>query len=208
MPTEEEIAAAKKIEDDAAAAKAKEEADAKAKADADAALGDPGKKAIQEERDARKAADKRAKDAEDRLAEIERADEQKKEDEIKAKGEFEKLATDRQTKLDEAKTTLKTLAEERDALAATVKEYQDRDRKTIDEGVKDFPDDLKDFDPGPDADLATRMAWFTKAQKHAADRVANPQNGNGAKPRSLDGKDPKAEEAARAAQARHMASTY
>jgi len=38
------------------------------------------------------------------------------------------------------------------------------------EGVKSIPDDLKAFDPGVDAPLEQRMAWFEKAVEIANTR--------------------------------------
>lgn len=171
-------------------------------------LGDKGKAALDKERQARKDAEKRAKDAEDRLSKLE-ADAQAAADEKAAKdGEFEKLATDRQTKLDKLQTDHKTLAEERDALAARVQQYEDRDRKAITDGLKDLPDDLKTFDPGDDAPLDARMDWFTKAQAIAAKRTTDPIRGNGRSPESANGRDAKADEAARQAHVLTMTRNF
>jgi len=154
-------------EDDAA--KAAAEAKAKAEAEETAKLGEAGKKALDAEREARAAADKRAKEtekrakeAEDRLAAIEADEQKRKDDAAKAAGEFEKLAGDRQTKLDEAKATVKSLTEERDALAARVATFEDRDGKRAAEMEKALPDSLKSLYPTA-LPLSDRLDWLEKA---------------------------------------------
>lgn len=171
-------------------------------------LGDKGKAAIDKERQARKDAEKRAKDAEARLAELDAAQAKKDEDEAKARGEFEKLANDRLTKLETLQTEHKTLAEERDALLAKVQAFEDRDRKTIADGVKDLPADLREFDPGDDAPLAQRMTWFEKARAIAAKRVTDPQKGNGRSPDVVGSRDGKADDAALRQFEREMARSF
>lgn len=161
-------------------------------------LGDAGKAALDKERQARKEAEKRAKEAEKRIADFEAAQKSAADEDAKRKGEFEKLANDRQATIDALTTEKTSLAEERDALLAKVQAYEDRDRKTIADGVTDLPDDLKAFDPGDDAPLAARMDWFTKARAIAAKRTTDPQPGNGRSPEAANGRDPKADEAARA----------
>jgi hypothetical protein len=160
-------------------------------------LGDKGKDAIRKEREARKAAEDRAKEAEAKLAEIDAEQAKRSEDEAKAKGEFEQLANKRAEALDKAKTDIKTLADERDALAERVAAYEARDRAAIAEGVKDLPDDVKAFDPGDDAPLDTRWTWFSKAQAIAAKRTTDPARGNGRSPEAANGRDAKADETAR-----------
>lgn len=134
-------------------------------------VGDAGKAAIQREREARKAAAKRAKAAEERLAaleqaEAERAAAKQKADEEEAvkRGEFERLATERATLLEAEK-------QQREALAARVQAFEDRERQRIDAGLAAIPDDLKAFDPGADAPLDQRAAWFDKAAALAAERA-------------------------------------
>jgi hypothetical protein len=160
-------------------------------------LGENGKATLKKEREARKAAEERTKAVEARLAQIEADKVKEAEDEAKAKGEFEQLATKRAADLEKARDENKSLQEERDALAARVQAYEDRDRKTIANGVKDLPADLREFDPGDDASLDARMAWFTKASALAAKRTTDPVRGNGRSPESANGRDAKADEAAR-----------
>jgi hypothetical protein len=171
-------------------------------------LGDAGKAALEKERQRAKDAEKRAKEAEKRLAEIDAAAAAKEDEDAKARGEFEKLAAKRAADLEKLQTDHKTLAEERDALTAKVQAYEDRDRKTIADGVKDLPDDLKTFDPGDDAPLAARMDWFTKAQAIASKRTTDPIRGNGRPPESADGRDAKADEAARQAHVLSMTRNF
>jgi chromosome segregation ATPase len=171
-------------------------------------LGEKGQKALEAERLARKEAEKRAKEAEKRLAEIDAEKAAKEDEDAKARGEFERLATERQAKLDKAKTDFDALKADRDDLAAKVQQYEDRDRKAITDGVSDLPEDLRAFDPGQDAPLAQRMDWFTKAQAIAAKRTTDPVRGNGRSPESANGRDARADEAAREAQARTFHSRF
>ena len=165
---------------------------------ADTDLGDKGKQALQAERQKARDADKRARDAEKRLADIESEQKRKADAEATEQGKFQELAETRGQELDKATGQITALQEERDALAARVTAYEDRDRATIKEGIKDLPDDLKAFDPGDDATLDQRMSWFAKAQAIASKRVNEPIRGNGRSPEYANGRDAKADEAARA----------
>lgn len=170
MPTEEEIAAAKAADEQ----KAKDDA-AKAAAEAEEAelkrLGEKGIEALREERQrakdaeaARIAAEKERDDLRKQAADAAAAKAKADEEAAEKRGEFEELAKKRGDQLT-------TLTEERDALAKRVQAYEDRDRKQIDEGIKALPDDLKEFDPGPDAPLDQRMTWFSKSRDIAAKRT-------------------------------------
>lgn len=145
-------------------------------------LGEKGKEAIRKEREARKAAEKERDELQRLVDEAAAAKAKAEEEDAKARGEFEKLANDRLEKLTTAQADLKTVTAERDAALARVQAYEDRDRTTITEGVKDLPEDLRDFDPGADAPLDARLAWFEKARAHAAKRTTDPQRGNGRNP--------------------------
>jgi hypothetical protein len=160
-------------------------------------LGTNGKDALRKEREARKVAEDRAKAAEARVAEIDAAQAKKDEDDAKARGEFEKLAAKRGEDLDKARDENKSLLAERDALAARVQAYEDRDREVLKAGVKDLPADLREFDPGPDAPLDARMSWFTKAVALTGKRTTDPTRGNGRSPEAANGRDAKADEMAR-----------
>jgi hypothetical protein len=133
-------------------------------------LNDAGKLALKKERDARKEAQRLAKQQADELAALkaekaqsEAARQRAAEEEAARKGEFEKLANDRKAALDAATA-------EKQALAERIAAYEARDKARIETGAKDLPDDLKAFDPGDDAPLDQRLAWFEKAQKIAAER--------------------------------------
>lgn len=162
-----------------------------------AQIGDAGKEAIRKERERARAAEKRAKDAETRLAEIDAEQKRRDEETAREQGKFEDLATKRAQDLDKATSTITTLTEERDALSAKVQAYEDRDRAAIAAGVKDLPDDLKAFDPGDDAPLEARMTWFTKAREIAGKRTTTAPRGNGRNPDEANGRNPKAEDEAR-----------
>ncbi|MGI8475521.1 MAG: hypothetical protein ACR2OO_04010 [Thermomicrobiales bacterium] len=133
-----------------------------------AGLPDAAKEVIRKEREARRDEAKRRKDAESRLATLEQqatdaADAKRIADEEAAarRGEFEALATDRKAKLD-------AVTAEHKAMADRVTAYEDRDRQRIDAGLADIPDNLKAFDPGKDAALDARLAWFETAQAQVA----------------------------------------
>lgn len=70
------------------------------------ALGDKGREALKRERDARKAAEKERNDLAKRIADIEKAQKDRDDADAKAKGEWEKVATERQQELDQLKADL------------------------------------------------------------------------------------------------------
>lgn len=162
----------------------------KAKADDDdgdddlpADLGDKGKAALAAERAKRREAAARTKAAEAKLAEVQRAADEaaaaqaKADEEAAAKrGEFEALAAKRERERDEARTERDALRADYDALAKVLAEQ-------IAAGAKDLPDALKDFDPGEDAPLPQRWAWFAKASKRAGELTARHPSGNGRDPK-------------------------
>jgi hypothetical protein len=171
-------------------------------------LGEKGKAALEAERLARKEAEKRAKEAEKRLAEIDAEKAAKEDEDAKARGEFEKLAAKRAEELEKAKSDFQTVTQERDALRAKVQQYEDRDRTAITDGLSDLPEDLRAFDPGDDAPLDARMRWFEKARAIAAKRTTDPVRGNGRSPESANGRDAKADEAARQAHVQTMTRSF
>jgi hypothetical protein len=196
MPTEEEIAA-QKAEQDAAAMAATEAA---AKADENPELGDAGKETLRKERDARKAAEKE-RDELKRLADEAAAAKVKADEEQAAKnGEFEKLAGDRLTALDKAKQTLTTMTEERDAALAKLQAREDQDKAEIAAWLKDHKgavDEFLDYYPGADAPADAQMAWYAATRPKVEKRVTDPVRGNGRSPEAANGRDAKADEAAR-----------
>lgn len=195
MPTDDEIAKA-----NADAAKAKADQD---QADLDAlALGEKGKAAIKAERDARRAADADREAAQSearRLQQIlDKQDAEKRkadEDAAAKRGEFEALATAREGERDAAIAERDGLKADNDALRAF---FDGR----VDAALKDLPDALKDFDPGPDAPFAARRAWLEKALKRAGELGTDPPRGNGPNPKPNGAVGAQHDDAARAANAR------
>jgi hypothetical protein len=170
----------------------------------DTELGENGKSALEKERARAKDAEKRAKEAEKRLADIETAQQKAAEDEAKAKGEFEKLAGDRLTALDKAKIDLKTAIEERDALKERLQAREDQDKAEIAAWLKDHKgavDEFLDYYPGADAPADAQMAWYVATRPKVEKRVTDPVRGNGRSPEAANGRDARADEAARNAQA-------
>jgi hypothetical protein len=92
------------------------------------ALGDKGREALRRERDARKTAEKERNDLAKRIADIEKAQKDRDDADAKAKGEWEKVATERQAELDKLKADLAA----RDL----------NDRKTAIAKAAGLPDDL------------------------------------------------------------------
>lgn len=212
MPTAEEIAATE------AAAKAAADEAAKAEADEAKELGEKGVAALKEERAARKAAEKVAKDAADKLAAAQKliddanaakaaADER----DALAKGEFEKLATDRAEAIKQRDATLKELQAERDALKERMDARDAEDIATVAAWIKDHKgavDDFLDFYPGADAPASAQLAWFNATRPKVEKRAADPARGNGRSPEYANGRDSKADEAAMAAGARQNRNRF
>lgn len=92
------------------------------------ALGEKGREALKRERDARKTAEKERNDLAKRIADIEKAQKDRDDADAKAKGEWEKVATERQQELDQLKADLAA----RDL----------NDRKTAIAKAAGLPDDL------------------------------------------------------------------
>lgn len=174
-------------------------------------LGESGKAALEKERQRAKDAEKRAKEAEKRLADIDAQNAAKEEADAKARGEFEKLANERQSKIEKLTTEYQSVTAERDALAERVQSYEDRDKSRLEAALKDLPDDLRVTDPinfDPDVSLTARLKWLDVQQGTAAKRTTDPVRGNGRSPESANGRDAKADEAAREAQARTFHSRF
>jgi chromosome segregation ATPase len=90
-----------------------------------------------------------------------RAKQQAEDDKLKKRGEYEELAKKHEQRVKE----LEPLAQQLATLASLVKGQ-------IDAQVKDWPEAIKTFDPGPDADVIARLAWMEKARPHVAPLVA------------------------------------
>jgi hypothetical protein len=85
-----------------------------------------------------------------------RAKQQADEDRLKRQGEFQKLAEQREAEVNR----LKTYETRFTSLAEQTKAF-------IDAQTKDWPEIIKDYDPGPDADVEARIAWMNKSRPHA-----------------------------------------
>lgn len=169
------------------------------------ALGEKGRQAIQRERDARRDAEARAARTDAAEHEARRlkgildkqAAEKAKADEDAAakRGEFEQLATKREEERNAAMAERDALVAERDQLRAF---FDGR----VEAALKELPDALKDFDPGPEAPFGQRMAWLEKALKRAGEMTKETDRGNGRDPRATGSAGAANDEAARAANAR------
>jgi len=141
-------------------------------------LGDAGKRALEAEREARKAAERKAKELEERLAAIEAERERAAEDEAAKRGEFERLATERQAKIEKLEAQLQSVREERDALAARVAAYEERDSKRAETLLKSLPEGLRKLYPAS-LPLEERLVWLETA---LADAEAHRQTPAGNRP--------------------------
>lgn len=95
------------------------------------------------------------------------------EDRLAEQQKFRELADSRQAKLDEVTPKAARLEKLAEILTAQV-----------DAEIKDWPDEVKALDPGPDADIETRMEWVSKARSVIAKINAAPApSGNGPTPR-------------------------
>jgi hypothetical protein len=100
-------------------------------------------------------------------------DDAKKEQETedaRKKGEFEKLYNDTKTKVDEL-----------EPYKARCEEYETRFNSMIDAQTKDWPEELKELDPGKD-NAKARLEWFERSRKLAErlkTTVPNPEHGSG-----------------------------
>jgi chromosome segregation ATPase len=102
-----------------------------------------------------------AKTTREQLEAETRAKQQAEEERLKKRGEYEELAKKHEQRVKE----LEPLAQQLTTLANLVKGQ-------IDAQIKDWPEAIKTFDPGPDADVIARLAWMEKARPHVAPLVA------------------------------------
>lgn len=75
---------------------------------------------------------------------------------LKKQGEFQQLAEKHATKVKE----LEPYVQRYNSLADQTKAF-------IDAQTKDWPEIIKDYDPGPDAPVEARIAWMNKSRPHA-----------------------------------------
>jgi chromosome segregation ATPase len=102
-----------------------------------------------------------AKTTREQLEARTQAEQQAEQERLKKQGEYQKLAEQHANRVKE----LEPLAQQLATLASLVKGQ-------IDAQIKDWPDAIKTFDPGPDADVIARLAWMEKARPHVAPLVA------------------------------------
>lgn len=102
-------------------------------------------------------------------------------DNAAARGEFDKVRADLESKV--------ALAEgERDALATeaeTLRAYFDGQFQAA---LADLPEAILAFKPAEDADVSTKTAWLTKAQEQAKKLSASQTSGNHPNPKAASGK--------------------
>lgn len=152
---------------------------AKPEATTDGELGAAGKAALDAERAARKAAEKRVRDLE--AAEADRAEAKRKADEKAAaeRGEWEKLAMERERERDEAKGEATSLRAENDQLRAAI-------AAVLADEWKALPAEVRDAYLGAEDDPLARLAFLPKAKKLAEKLAAREPavRGNGPDPKA------------------------
>lgn len=79
------------------------------------------------------------------------------EERLKKQGEYQTLAEQREAELNAVKPQLETIEGKYNTLAGLL-------GKQIEDTIKDWSPDDKAFDPGKDAALEARLAWFNKAK--------------------------------------------
>ncbi len=145
---------------------------------ADPPLGEKGEKALQDERDARREADRKLKATEKELNNFKTAAAKAKDDEAAEQGEWKQLAEKRDADLQKASTDLTAASTELETLRGYVS--GDIEAATKDDAFKPF---LR-FDPGADAPIADRLKWLKEAKAGIAD-LPEPATtrGNGPNPK-------------------------
>lgn len=143
-------------------------------------LGEKGKAALDRERAAAKAADKRAKDAEAELAKLRTAQQKQSDEEAARQGEWQKLAEQRQTEIDQAKADAEHRTKDLEAQIAK-RDRDDRARVALKaEGLDEalLPRLIGDTDDELKADARI----LAKVVKAAAPKPGNPSNPDPAGP--------------------------
>lgn len=143
----------------------------------DDSLGDAGKKALDTERDARKLAEKNARDLQKRIDKLEADQKKRDDDDATKKGEWEKLAKDRETEIADLNRKI------------TERDLQDRKRAAA--RKHNLPDELIDRLVGEtdeeleaDAKALAKLATNREAPETDADKRT------GAKPNTKKTGDP------------------
>lgn len=96
---------------------------------------------------------KEAETANKQIKAQEQARKQADEQRMKEQGQYKELAEKHQTRVHE----LEPIAQSYSQLSARV-------RNQIESQIKDWPAELKAFDPGPDAPIESRLAWLEKSK--------------------------------------------
>ncbi len=148
-------------------------------------LGDAGKAALRRERKARREAERKLTSLQARLAALEKAEAERQaaergrqEAEAKQRGEWERIATEREAQIATLSAKLQA-AEER--LAAAI----DLLRPWVERGWADLPRELRDLYTGPEDDILAMQAHLHRTAK-LAERLkqaripGNPPDGEGA----------------------------
>jgi hypothetical protein len=76
---------------------------------------------------------------------------------LKKQGEFQTLAEKREAELNTVKPQLETLQGRYDALSTLLSQQLETE-------IKDWPVEIKAFDPGKDAPVEARMEWVSKSR--------------------------------------------
>lgn len=157
--------------------------------DDDITLGDPGKAALKAERDARRSAEKSARDAQDKLDAIDAKQRKADEERSKRQGEWEELATKREADLANTTTELTNATTELDSLRG----YVTADLETVATAVKAAAKDdptakvLMEFHPGEEASTAELIAWTKRAKAQLPELATGKKPGNGPNPTPATG---------------------
>ncbi len=133
--------------------------------DTDQTLGEAGKKALDQERDARKAAEKTARDTTRELADLKAAKVKADEEKQAEQGRWQELAEKRDADLQTATRTLESATTELE----TLRTYVSGDVDSISKRVEALPDSsgkkvLLKVRPSKDASVSERMSWAEMAR--------------------------------------------
>lgn len=148
----------------------------------EASLGDAGKRALEAEREARKAAEKEAREAKQKLDQIEAAQREADEAQAAEQGRWKELAEKREADLSTATTDLTAARERLATLEALVK-------ADVDAAWDDLPEEVRDAYDGPDDDPLAKKRHMQRMAK-VIERLtadANRKIGNGPNPPVGDG---------------------
>ena len=107
----------------------------------------------------------------------EKAAEKAAQDQLKEQAQWQKLAEQHESRVAELEPLFKTQAER-------LTQFEEMIAKQLETEIKDWPKELKELDPGKEADLLARMAWVEKSRALAQKLAAvPPAPGNGRLPR-------------------------